>query len=70
MARAFISAVDANEGGNHDMKAEQFQNLSLKEAREILDMASDLMSLAEELFCMVRGVIKKASADPANTWIN
>jgi hypothetical protein len=52
------------------MKIEQFQNLSLKDAKEILEMASDLMSLAEELFCMVRGAIENRPADPANTWTN
>ena len=52
------------------MKTEQFQTLSLNEAKEILDTASDLVILAENLFCLVVGVIEKTSADPASTWTN
>ena len=52
------------------MKTEQFQNLNVKQAEEILDVAVQLTDLAEKLFCIVRGVIDSASADIENTWTN
>ena len=52
------------------MRSEQFQNLSLKEANEIFEMAAQLMAVAEKLFCIVRGVIDDASMDPASTCLN
>jgi hypothetical protein len=62
MAHAFISRVEGTKGDN-DMKTEQFQNLSLKQTREILDTVTQLMNAAEKLFCMVRGALDKFPAD-------
>ena len=52
------------------MKTEQFQNLSLKEANELLDTAWQLVAVAEKLFCIVRGVLDSASAEAADICMN
>ena len=52
------------------MKTEQFHDLSLKDAHELLDTASQLMQVAEKLFCIVRGVLDNASADAADICMN
>jgi len=52
------------------MKTEQFHDLGLKEANELLDTASQLVAVAEKLFCIVRGVLDDASADAEDIWMN
>ena len=52
------------------MKTEQFHDLNLKQADTILDMARQLMDLAEKLFRMVWGALDNLSGDPEIAWAN
>jgi hypothetical protein len=52
------------------MKTEQFHDLSLKEANEILDTASELMAVAGKLFCIVRGFLDDTPADAEDICMN